>query len=151
MKFTALIVAVILMAFGSYQVAAADVNVCGQLNAYQPARSKDGKPQNTILSLKTSVGFVDYQLVLDGTVPADLGQDPALPEVLRLTGRTVEGVNTVADYTVTRVASCSLPSTSTAAATTAPGLFGSIASAIAVLFAFAGALVTGVNHRKAAS
>ncbi len=90
-------------------------------------------------------GFVDYQLVLNGTVPADLGQDPALPEVLRLTGRTVEGINTVADYTVARVASCSLPSTSTATATQ---LSGSIAIVLIALLALAGTVVVRTDQRK---
>jgi hypothetical protein len=35
--------------------------------------------------------------VLNGTVPADLGENPAVPEILQLTGRTVQGINTVAD------------------------------------------------------
>jgi hypothetical protein len=83
------------------------VNVCGPLNAYQAATGKDGKPQDIILSLKTSAGFVDYRLVLNGTIPADLGRDNALPEILRLTGRRVEGLNAVADYNVARVSSCS--------------------------------------------
>lgn len=114
MRSAASVAALVLMAFAWNSVAAAaDVDVCGQLNAYQEATSKAGVAQNVVLSLKTSSGFVNYQLVLNGTVPGDLGRDPALPELLRLTGRTVEGINTVADYAVVRVASCSLPSTST--------------------------------------
>jgi hypothetical protein len=138
MKSAAFVLAAIGMAVGTSQLAgASDVNVCGQLNAYQPAIAKDGKPQNIILSLKTSAGFVDYQLVLNGTVPADLGQNPALPEILQLTGRTVQGINTVADYAVVRVASCSLPSTGTAAATTITGLGGQIVVTLLTLLALA--------------
>lgn len=97
------------------QAATGDLDVCGQLNAYQPAIGKNGAPQDIILSLKLTTGFVNYRLVLNGTIPADLGQVPALPEILRLTGRPVEGINTFADYAVTRVPSCAgLPNTSTA-------------------------------------
>ena len=83
------------------------VNVCGQLNAYQGDTGKDGKPQDIILSLKTTTGFVDYRLVLSGTVPPDLQQNGA--QLVRLTGRRVQGINTVADYNVVRVGSCSAP------------------------------------------
>ena len=149
MKFATLVLAVIVMALGSHQAAAADLNVCGQLNAYQTATGKDGKPQDVILSLRTATGFVDYRLVLTGSVPADLAQNPALPEILRLTGRTVEGINTVADYTVVRVASCSLPTTSTATTTyTDPSA--SIATLLVMLFAVASAVVIRVAQRRGA-
>lgn len=95
-----------------------------------------------------SAWFVNYQLVLNGTVTADMGRDPALPEILRLTGRSVEGVNTVADYTVIRVSSCSLPTTSTAETT--ESLSWPIALALVVAFVLAGTVVWRANGRKAA-
>jgi hypothetical protein len=106
-------------ALGSSPVKAApgDVNVCGPLNAYQPASGA----QNAVLSIKTDAGLVNYQLVGTGRIPSDLGKDAATSEVLRLTGRAAEGATTVSDYTVTRVASClTLPSTSTAGAVIEP-------------------------------
>jgi hypothetical protein len=149
MKLAAVILATIGMGFGANHVdAGSDVNVCGQLNAYQPAIAKDGKPQDIILSLKTSAGFVDYRLVLNGTVPADLGQDPKLPEILQLTGRRVEGINTVADYTVARVASCALPSTSTAAVMVDEGAFGWIAVILMALCVLAGTVVVRDDARR---
>jgi hypothetical protein len=99
---------------GGSPSAAADpgtVDVCGPISFYSPATATTNN--------QLGIGGVTYQLVLSGTVPPELGaRSTALsPEVVRLTGRLVQGVNTVADYTVVRVASCpSLPNTSTLAA-----------------------------------
>ena len=79
------------------------VNVCGPLNPYQGASGT----RNSVLSMATRNGLMNFELVGSGTVPANLGQDKTLREVLRLTGRRVEGVNALADYNVVRVSSCS--------------------------------------------
>ena len=79
------------------------VNVCGAFNAYMPASSG----RNAVLSMGTPSGLTNFELVLNGTVPADLQQSGA--QLVRLTGRRVQGINTVADYNVVRVSSCSVP------------------------------------------
>ena len=79
------------------------VNVCGPFNAYMPASSG----RNAILSMGTPNGLTNFELVLTGTVPPDLQQNGAA--LVRLTGRRVQGINTVADYNVVRVGSCSAP------------------------------------------
>jgi hypothetical protein len=79
------------------------VNVCGPFNAYMPASSG----RNAVLSMGTPSGLTNFELVLNGTVPPDLQQNGA--QLVRLTGRRVQGVNTVADYNVVRVSSCSAP------------------------------------------
>jgi hypothetical protein len=79
------------------------VNVCGVFNAYMPASSG----RNAVLSMGTPSGLTNFELVLNGTVPADLQQSGA--QLVRLTGRRVQGINTVADYNVVRVSSCSVP------------------------------------------
>jgi hypothetical protein len=77
------------------------VNVCGAFNAYMPASSG----RNAVLSMGTPSGLMNFELVLSGTVPPDLQQNGA--QLVRLTGRRVQGINTVADYNVARVTSCS--------------------------------------------
>jgi hypothetical protein len=79
------------------------VNVCGAFNAYMPASSS----RNAVLSMGTPSGLMNFELVLSGTVPPDLQQNGA--QLVRLTGRRVQGINTVADYNVTRVTSCTSP------------------------------------------
>jgi len=79
------------------------VNVCGAFNAYMPASSG----RNAVLSMGTPSGLMNFELVLSGTVPSDLQQNGAL--LVRLTGRRVQGINTVADYYVVRVTSCTSP------------------------------------------
>jgi len=79
------------------------VNVCGASNAYMPASSG----RNSVLSMGTPSGLMNFELVLSGTVPPDLQQNGA--QLVRLTGRRVQGINTVADYNVVRVTSCSAP------------------------------------------
>jgi hypothetical protein len=79
------------------------VNVCGAFNAYMPASSG----RNAVLSMDTPSGVMNFELVLNGTVPPDLQQNGA--QLVRLTGRRVQGINTVADYNVVRVSSCSAP------------------------------------------
>jgi hypothetical protein len=88
------------------------VDICGPLNFYSPATATTNN--------QIGVSGVTYQLVLSGSVPPDLGaRSTALnPEIVRLTGRLVQGINTVADYTVARVPSCAgLPNTSTSSDT----------------------------------
>ena len=81
-------------------------NECGPFHAYQAASGE----RNAILAMGTQTGAKNFELVGAGVIPANLGRDPALPEILRLTGRRVEGTNylatAVADYNVVRVASC---------------------------------------------
>jgi hypothetical protein len=94
--------------------------------------------QNNILGLSTAGRAINYQLVLSGTYPPDLGaQSTALrPEIVRLVGRSVEGINTVTDYTVTRVASCAgLPNTSTAPEAGRPWLPTGVGAVVLVLIA----------------
>lgn len=87
------------------------VDVCGPFNAYMPASSG----RNAVLSMGVSgelpirspSGLMNFELVLSGTVPPDLQQNGA--QLVRLTGRRVQGINTVADYNVVRVGSCSAP------------------------------------------
>jgi hypothetical protein len=79
------------------------VDVCGAFNAYMPASSG----RNAVLSMGTPSGLMNFELVLNGTVPPDLQQNGA--QLVRLTGRRVQGINTVADYSVVRVSSCSAP------------------------------------------
>lgn len=79
------------------------VNVCGSFNAYMPASSG----RNAVLSMGTPSGLMNFELVLNGTVPSDLQQNGA--QLVRLTGRRVQGINTLADYNVVRVSSCSVP------------------------------------------
>jgi hypothetical protein len=104
---------------GESPSAAADpgtVDVCGPINFYSPATATTNN--------QLGIAGVTYQLVLRGTVPPELGaRSTGLnPEVVRLTGRLVEGINTVADYTVVRVSGCpGLPNTSTSAASEATG------------------------------
>jgi len=81
-------------------------NACGEFEAYQgPSGAR-----NAILAMRTQTGATNFELVGAGIIPANLGGNPALPEILRLTGRRVEGTNylatAVADYNVVRVASC---------------------------------------------
>jgi hypothetical protein len=79
------------------------VNLCGPFNAYMPASSG----RNAVLSMGTPSGLMNFELVLNGTVPPDLQQNGA--QLVRLTGRRVQGINTVAEYNVVRVTSCSSP------------------------------------------
>jgi hypothetical protein len=79
------------------------VNVCGAFNAYMPASSG----RNAVLSMGTPSGLMNFELVLSGTVPPDLQQNGA--QLVRLSGRRVQGVNTLADYDVVRATSCSSP------------------------------------------
>lgn len=94
------------------EAATGDTNVCGSLSSFSRATGTT----NNVLSLAVGGALVNYQLVLSGTFPPDLGARSTsfFPEIVHLVGRPVEGTNTVADYTVTRVASCNgLPNTST--------------------------------------
>jgi len=105
---------VLALAGGSPSVAAdpGTVDVCGPINFYSPATATTNN--------QLGIAGVTYQLVLSGTVPPELGaRSTGLnPEVVRLTGRLVQGINTVADYSVVRVSSCpALPNTSTSAGT----------------------------------
>ena len=96
-------------------VPAGNVDLCGPLMFYSPATGTT----NNQLGLRG----LTFQLVLSGTVPPELGaHSTALnPEIVRLTGRLVQGVNTVADYVVVRVPSCAgLPNTSTLDGTVLP-------------------------------
>lgn len=108
------------------EAATGGTDVCGSLSAFSRATAT----ANNVLSLAVGGALVNYQLVLSGTFPADLGARSTSfsPEIVHLVGRPVEGINAVADYTVTRVASCrGLPNTSTAPEPTpgtAPALFG---------------------------
>ena len=81
-------------------------NACGEFEAYQAPSGA----RNAILAMRTQTGATNFELVGAGVIPANLGGDPSLPEILRLTGRRVEGTNylatAVADYNVVRVASC---------------------------------------------
>ncbi len=98
----------------NYLLFASDVDVCGSLISYQLA----GPSTNTVLSLNFAGASHGYQLVNTGTVPANLGNlgTGLNPEIVRLIGRQVQGINTVTDYTVTRVPTCNgLPNTSTSA------------------------------------
>lgn len=79
--------------------------VCGRVNYYSRSASAVG------------INGVDYRLLGTGTVPEALGAigTAMTPEVVRLTGRLVDAsTNTVADYAIVRVPSCTLPTTSTA-------------------------------------
>jgi hypothetical protein len=96
----------------NYRLFASDVDVCGSLSSYQPATATT----NNVLSLAFGGALHDYQLVGAGSTPADLGgRSTGLnPEIVRLVGRTVQGIKTVTDYEVSRVPSCGgLPNTST--------------------------------------
>jgi hypothetical protein len=81
-------------------------NACGEFEAYQAPSGA----RNAILAMRTQTGATNFELVGAGVIPAKLGGDPSSPEILRLTGRRVEGTNylatAVADYNVVRVASC---------------------------------------------
>ena len=131
-------------AFLDPSVPAGNVDVCGPLMFYSPATGTT----NNQLGLRG----VTFQLVLSGTVPGELGaRSTALnPEIIRLTGRLVQGVNTVADYVVVRVPSCAgLPNTSTTAAPALPATNTAdpthtvtlVALGLAVLMACAGLVV----------
>ena len=81
-------------------------NACGEFEAYQAPSGA----RNAILAMRTQTAAMNFELVGAGVIPANLGGDPSSPEILRLTGRRVEGTNylatAVADYNVVRVASC---------------------------------------------
>lgn len=108
------------------EAATGGTDVCGSLSSFSRATATT----NNVLSLAVGGALVNYQLVLSGTFPPDLGARSTafFPEIVHLVGRPIEGINAVADYTVTRVASCSgLPNTSTAPESTretAPAPFG---------------------------
>jgi len=79
---------------------------CGEFEAYQAPSGA----RNAILAMRTQTGPKNFELIGAGVIPANLGGDPSLPEILRLTGRRVEGTNNlataVAEYNVVRVAGC---------------------------------------------
>ena len=81
-------------------------NACGEFEAYQAPSGA----RNAVLAMRTQTGATNFELVGAGVIPANLGGDPSSPEILRLTGRRVEGTNNlataVAEYNVVRVASC---------------------------------------------
>jgi hypothetical protein len=130
----------------NYLIFASDVDVCGSLSSYSPATATT----NNVLSLGFGGTLHDYQLVNAGSAPADLGaRSTALnPEIVRLVGRSVQGINTVTDYEVTRVLTCNgLPNTSTA--NTREGWLAFVLLAVLVLLGAVGVRMRLARHPAA--